>query len=153
LPICNIQLKAKKPSYIPFPAKDDQSLGAELKRRRLTLEWTQKDTAKHFGVLKDSYQKWEWNQITPHIKNRKRVVEFLDFNYWDDGSNSLANKCLLYRIEYGLTHKQLATRLIISMATISRIENGKRKISNETIRKVEKLINFYKIPSCKTAIK
>jgi len=48
---------------LPLPDINDKSLGAELKRRRLALEWTQETTAKYFGVLKDSYQKWEWNGI------------------------------------------------------------------------------------------
>ncbi len=69
LPICNISLRVEKPSLLPLPDENDKSLGAELKRRRLALEWTQEDTAKHFGVLKDSYQKWEWNQVVPNIKN------------------------------------------------------------------------------------
>jgi hypothetical protein len=63
LPICNIQLKVEKPCMLPLPDINDKSLGAELKRRRLALEWTQETTAKYFGVLKDSYQKWEWNGI------------------------------------------------------------------------------------------
>ncbi|MDO5970882.1 hypothetical protein Q4Q35_13800 [Flavivirga aquimarina] len=50
----------------------DKSLGAELKRKRLDLEWSQYDIAKYFGVLKDSYQNWEWNHYLTHIKNRKK---------------------------------------------------------------------------------
>ena len=67
LPICNVRIKARKPEYRPFPPETDKSLGACLKRARLEREWTQTDCANHFGVLKDSYQKWEWNQITPVI--------------------------------------------------------------------------------------
>ncbi|MGH1387843.1 helix-turn-helix transcriptional regulator [Kordia sp.] len=105
MPICNIKLKAEKPCYLPFPHENDQSLGAELKRRRLALRWTQQEMANHFEVLKDSYQNWEWNQCIPHIRNRKKVVDFLGYNYWNDGTDSFANKCLLYRIKKELLKK------------------------------------------------
>ncbi|MDB4181027.1 helix-turn-helix domain-containing protein, partial [Flavobacteriaceae bacterium] len=116
--------------YLPFPDKDNKTLGAELKRRRLALEWTQEDTAKYFGILKDSYQNWEWNDYVPHIRNRKKVVEFLGFNYWDDGSNSLSNMVLLYRIEHKLTMSELALKINASTRTIERIENIEENISN-----------------------
>ncbi|WP_430408775.1 helix-turn-helix transcriptional regulator [Kordia sp.] len=116
---------------MPLPDENDKSLGAELKRRRLALEWTQQETANHFGVLKDSYQNWEWNQYIPHIRNRKKVVEFLGYNYWDDGSDSLANKCLLYRIEHGLTISELADLIGVSCGIIKRMENAEENVSLE----------------------
>ena len=115
------------------------SLGTEWKRRRLDLDWTQQQTAKYFGVLKDSYQKWEWNQITPHIRNRKKVIEFLEHNIWDDGSNSLANRCLFYRIEKGITRAEMSLYIDISEETIRRLEVENRA-SEETIKKCEELL-------------
>lgn len=131
LPICNISLKAEKPSLLPLPNENDKSLGAELKRQRLALEWTQEATAKYFGVLKDSCQKWEWNQIVPHIRNRKKVVDLLGFNYWDDGTNSLANNVLLFRIENGLIKSELAKKIRVSTTTIERIENSNDNVSKK----------------------
>lgn len=131
VPICNIRLRSTKPHRLPLPDPKDTSLGAELKRKRLALEWSQKETAKHFKILKDSYQKWEWNQIVPHIRNRKRVIQFLEYNYWDDGTNSLPNKCLLHRIEHGLTMSELAKKLSVSCRTIERVEMNEPFISKE----------------------
>ena len=131
MPICNINLKAVKPSLLPLPDPNDKSLGAELKRQRLALEWTQDGTAQHFNVLKDSYQKWEWNQIIPHIRNRKAVNEFLGYNFWDDKSNSLSNAVLLFRIEKGITRRELALLIGVSSRTIERIENNEDNVSEE----------------------
>ncbi len=142
MPICNIELKAEKPSLLPLPAENDHSLGAELKRRRLALEWTQEATAKHFGVLKDSYQKWEWNQVVPHIRNRKNVILFLGFNYWDDGTESLSNKVLLYRIEHELSMNQLAQKINVSTRTIERIENMEKNVSFKMKEKVSSVLNM-----------
>ena len=143
MPICNIKLISKKPSYLPFPDENDQSLGADLKRRRLTLEWTQEDTAKHFEIIKDSYQKWEWNHITPDIKKRKKVVEFLGFNHWDEGHNSLANRVLLFRIENQLYRTELAKLIQVSDSTVERVEKNRSCISLEIQERFEVYIRKY----------
>ncbi len=131
MPICNISLTAEKPSLLPLPDENDKSLGAELKRRRLALEWTQEATAKHFGVLKDSYQKWEWNQITPRIENRKVVVVFLGFNYWNDGTYSLANNVLLFRIETGLPKSELAKKKELAQLVLKELKTLAKMILRE----------------------
>lgn len=115
-------------------------LGAELKRKRLDLGWTQQQTADHFGIVKDSYQGWEWNKRIPHIKYRKMVNELLGYNFWDDGSNSLANRCLLYRIEKGISREQLGKLLNISEMTIDRIENKNLNISEKNVYVVKRLV-------------
>jgi len=139
-PICSIQIIAKKPCYIPFPSKDDQSLGAALKSRRLALEWTQQECAKHFRVLKDSFQKWEWNEIIPCIKRQKEIVEFLGYNYWDDGSYSVSNRILLYRIEHRLYRTELANICNVSDSTIERIEKKSKLISMDMLITVEEYL-------------
>jgi len=140
LPICNIRLKAEKPSYLSLAAVDDATLGAELKRRRIALEWTQQVCADYFGILKDSYQKWEWNRNVPDIKNRKSVNDFLKFNFWDDLSNSLSNRVLLYRNERGIYKVELASILGVSESTIERLEKDQSCISNEMLGRFEVFI-------------
>lgn len=137
LPICNIRLCGEKPHRLPLPDISDKSLGAELKRKRIEKEWTQVDCAKYFGILKDSCQKWEWNKITPHIKNYKKVIEFLGYNYWDDGSESLSNKCLMYRIEHGVTQTQMAEKVGLNQISIYRVESEKYNMSKDTIAKIK----------------
>jgi transcriptional regulator with XRE-family HTH domain len=124
---------------LALPNENDKSLGAELKRRRLALKWTQQETASHFEVLKDSYQNWEWNKYIPHIRNRKKVIEFLGYNYWDDGTDSLSNRCLLYRVEYGLTMSEFASRMNVSTRSIERIEDMGKNVSSE----MEEVVNSF----------
>ena len=52
------------------------------------------------------------------------------------GSNSLANQCLLYRIEHNLTMTQLAQRIGVSSRTIERIENNEKLVSEKIQEKV-----------------
>lgn len=142
-PICNLQIKAEKPEYRSFPPNTDRSLGACLKRKRLNSKLTQFDCATLFGVLKDSYQKWEWNQVVPDIKNQKRVCEFLEYNFWDDGTNSLASRVRLYRIEFGIYRTDLAKLIGVSDSTIERIEKNTGQVSTGLLNTVKEFISDY----------
>jgi len=65
----------------------------------------------------------------------------LGYSYWDDGTDSLANRCLLYRIKYGLTMGELAEIIGISCRTIERIENEEDSISFKMKKIVSKVFN------------
>ena len=66
----------------------------------------------------------------------------MEYNFWDDGSSSLANKVLLYRIENGMTMSELAVGIGISCHTIERIEN-KQNISIGMCKMVSDSIEKY----------
>lgn len=134
LPIWDLQLHAPKPIR-GYPTESDTSLGAALKRKRLQKGWTQEKTAKHLGLLHPNYMRFERNVHLPDIRKRKRINEFLQFNYWDDGTQRLSNRLLLYRIENKLTAKECGELIGVSRNTIKRIELNVR-ISNEMIEKV-----------------
>jgi len=68
------------------------------------------------------------------------VVELLGFNYWDDSSNSLANRCLLFRIEKGIVRKELAQLIGISETTMDKVEHNREVISEDTIEKIELIL-------------
>ncbi len=67
-------------------------------------------------------------------------MEFLGYHYWDDGSNSLGNQCLLFCIEHRMTGAKLASFIGISEMTMYRVENKEISISNETIVKVKSML-------------
>ena len=129
-PIWNIQLNIQKPIE-GYPKPEDLSLGAELKRRRLELGITQKQAALRLGILPANYARFERNVHIPHIKKRKEINKFLGFNYWDDGSNSLGNRLLQYRLQNQLSAKELGKVIGVSRNTIKRLELG-NKVSGET---------------------
>ena len=106
----------------------------------MNLGWTQQKCANYFYVRKASYQKWEWNKVIPDISKRKKVIEFLDFNFWNDKSNSLANKTLLYRIEHQLYRYELAKLIGISDRSIERLEKGELFVSIEIQETIKKFI-------------
>tara|TARA_R110002051_G_scaffold2660_1_gene14306 strand:- start:53934 stop:54386 length:453 start_codon:yes stop_codon:yes gene_type:complete len=134
-PICNITLTVKKTSPNSYPSYKDTTLGAYLKRKRLGLKMTRVGCSRLFDVSLDTYRNWEWNWFTPNLFQKKKVNDFLGFNFWDDKSQSLSNRCLMYRIDYGLTQIQLAELMGINSKTVIRLESKHPKISNEIVRK------------------
>ena len=125
-----------------YPTEDDRSLGAELKRTRLKKGWTQEKTAKHLGFLHPNYLRFERNIHLPDIQKRKRINEFLQFNFWDDGTQSLSNRLLLYRIEHKLTAKECGALIGVSRNTIKRIELEK-KASTQMFEKIDEYLNLF----------
>jgi transcriptional regulator with XRE-family HTH domain len=138
LPICNVTLNTHKPIDRGLPSESDKSLGACLKRIRLGLGLSQEQFARKLKVLTTNYIKFERNLHIPTIKKRKKINEILGYNFWDDGSSSLGNQLLLYRIEEGITAKECGVRIGVSRNTIKRLET-EVYISN----KMKQIINRF----------
>ena len=86
--------------------------------------------------------RFERNIHLPDIQKRKRINEFLQFNFWDDATQSLSNRLFLYRIEHKLTAKKCGVLIGVSRNTIKRIEL-KIYVSNKMIEKVDKYFNGF----------
>lgn len=141
LPICNLQLTVTKPNNRDFPHEQDPSLGAVLKRARLKLKLTQHEAADFMGIKRNRYRYYEGNIHCPEVPDRKRIIDFLGYNFWDDGTNSLSNQLLSYRINKGINATMCGERIGISRNTVKRIETGV-KVSKMMILKVESFLNL-----------
>ena len=140
-PIFQLRFLATKPSRNELPDENDKTLGAVIKRKRLELGWTKIKTANHLKTCIKSYRWWEANKSTPEIHNKKKLIEFLGHNYWDDNTDSIGNRCYVHRIEYGLLRKELGDKLNLCSATIQKIEEGKKVISEKTFRLVDQFLS------------
>lgn len=76
----------------------------------------------------------------PDIKRRKEVNDFLRFNYWDDGTRTLANKLPLYRIENRLNKAKFSKLIKVSESTIERIEKKSELVSVHLYNTIGKFI-------------
>ncbi len=137
MPIWDINLNVLKPIR-EYPKTDDVSFGAALKRERLNRGWTQEQTAKHLNLLHPNYLRLEKNIHLPHIKKRKQLNTFLGYNFWDDGTNKLSNRLLLYRIENELSASEFGVLIDVSRNTIKRIE-----LNIKTSSKMKKIIEAF----------
>ncbi len=121
-----------------YPKADDISFGAALKRERLNRGWTQEQTAKHLNLLHPNYLRLERNIHSPHIKKRKQLNMFLGYNFWNDGTNKLSNRLLLYRIENGLSANDCGALIGVSRNTVKRIE-----LNIKTSSKMKKIVEAF----------
>jgi len=141
LPICNIQLKAKKPNRKPYP-KVLLTYGDHLRKKRLDLNLSQPQVAKIFNVTTDSVTNWELNRSEPSLNQIPKIILFL--NYKPDINENLIKR---YRTEKGISQKELAKILYIDPTTLSRIERAKgSRINNKIKVRLNELLKFTYIP-------
>lgn len=78
MPICNIQLKAKKPNKKPYP-KELVTYGDHLRTKRLDLNLFQPQVAKIINVTTDSITNWELNRNEPNLNQIPKIILFLGY--------------------------------------------------------------------------
>ena len=79
LPICNIELKARKPDRRPYP-KELKTYGDHLRKKRLDLNMSQPEVARIFKVQTDTITNWELNRNRPSKKQIKKIFDFLKYS-------------------------------------------------------------------------
>ncbi len=78
---------------------------------------------------------YEVNEFEPRVEIKKKIIDFLGFNFWDDGSQSLRNQLEVYMIKHGLGFSQLSKNLGIDKRVLYRLVSGK-EISTINLQKI-----------------
>ncbi|NQU51195.1 MAG: helix-turn-helix transcriptional regulator, partial [Bacteroidetes bacterium] len=125
-----------KPNRKPYP-KELITYGDHLRKKRLDLNLSQSQVAKIINVTTDSITNWELNRSEPQLKYIPKIISFLEYT-----PKTKENEIKQYRINKGITQKELASILEIDPTTLSRIEMGTCRIS----KKVKLQGLFYKTP-------
>ena len=128
MPICQITLKAQKPSLIP---QNPQSIGEHIRKRRLEQNLFQKDVARIIGVEETSIYNWEKNLSNSSIKYIPKVIEFLGYIPFQLDTLSLGDQIKLYRKLRGISQKNLAKEIDIDPTTLAKWEANKMNISQD----------------------
>ena len=68
------------------------------------------------------------------------INDFLGYNYWDDGTQSLNNRLLAFRIDNGLSQTEIAKIIGVSPRTIERVEKNEKHISDKILKLIITLI-------------
>ena len=119
MPICQITLKAQKPSLIP---QSPQSLGEHIRKRRLEQNLFQSEVAHIIGVEETSIYNWESNRSNPSVKYIPKIIKFLGYIPNIFPNKTLGEKLIYYRMVNGLSQKEMAMRLEIDQGTLSKYE-------------------------------
>ena len=134
--ICNIVLKAKKPDRKPYP-KELKTYGDHLRQIRLERNLNQPQVAKILGVDVNSIANWEMNRITPRPYFIPKIISFLGY-----APEIIENPIKRYRIERGITQKEMARILEIDPTTLAKIEIGRNRRMCHKIRLRLSLLEF-----------
>jgi len=135
LPILNIKLKASKPDKKPYP-KELITYGDHLRQKRLELNLSQPQVAKMIQVETDSITNWELNRNNPSLPYIPKIISFLGYI-----PESKEHPIKQYRMQKGMTQKELARLLNIDPTTLARVEKGEKKIMAKIKAKIDKLLN------------
>ncbi len=74
--LCDWTLRAEKPKDSRYPP-EIQTLGDELRAKRLDLGLDQKEMARLLGVTTDSITYWETNRVSPSKVSENKIRKFL----------------------------------------------------------------------------
>ena len=133
MPICQITLKAQKPSLIP---QNPQSIGEHIRKRRLEQNLFQADVARLIGVEETSIYNWESNRSNPSVKYIPEIIKFLGYLPDIFPNKTLGEKLIYYRKVHGLSQKKLAVKLGIDQGTLRRIEKNSPASKKALIQKI-----------------
>jgi len=128
-------LKSKKPNKKPYP-KELITYGDHLRKKRLDLNLSQPQVAKIINVTTDCITNWELNRHNPELSYIPKIISFLEYT---PAINE--NPIKKYRMEKGLTQKELAKILEIDPRTLSRTERERsQKLSNRVKEKLNSIV-------------
>jgi DNA-binding XRE family transcriptional regulator len=139
LPIGNIQLRGKVPENKAIP-KELVSYGDHIRKRRIKLGLSQSEVARIINVQTDTITNWELNRFSPLLIHVPKIIQFL--GYTPNIANE--NPIIKYRIENGITQKEMARILKVDPGTLARFEKG-RNISKQLKERIEKLVKYQKL--------
>lgn len=109
--------------------------------------------------MKDNYCHGFWYDNEEDLKKMLNVEEYLDMEFdkgnggwiseytWSNDKNHLDFTCSLgmdvydMRKEEGLTQRELAQKLGIGLATLSKVENGHENLRTKVRQKLEEYLN------------
>lgn len=127
-PSVKIVLKAKKPNKKPYP-KELKTYGDHLRQKRLDLNLSQPQVANIINVTPDTITNWELNKNVPNTSYIPRIISFIGYS-----PIFHQNPVVNYRVQNGLTQKELAKILKIDPSTLLKIEKGRSKRMSEEVK-------------------
>ena len=131
LPFCHAELRASKPKPTHYP-KQVNTLGDQIRARRLDLNLLQRQVAEQIGVDEATVHNWEGNKSAPALRYIPAIIRLLGFDPLPP-STSLAERLLSARREFGLSQRKMAARLGVDPATLQGWEVGQHQPTKKNL--------------------
>jgi transcriptional regulator with XRE-family HTH domain len=135
----------RKPN-VPQYNSNPQTIGEHIRKKRIESKLLQKVIADQFGVDEDTLTYWENGRSQPSMKYYPAIIAFLGYYPFDHETDSVAGKLKQIRYCHGLTFKECAKRLSISVDAAMRWERGKPVVYPSTRKLIEDV--WQQLPNC-----
>ena len=122
-----IRLKALKPKETDF---EPQTLGDHIRKRRIELELTQKQTAERLGVNPWTILNWEKGHTEPPIESMPAFIGFLGYDPFPEPKN-IPEHLFAKRRVMGWTIKEAARQVGVDEGTWGAWERGEMILFRE----------------------
>lgn len=130
----------------PFPVFSTRVFGTRLLLARRRLGLSQAELATRLGMSKNTIWEWEHGNHEPRAETRVAIDRLIEEALSEDERVAMRIRSL--RTGLGLTQRELAARLGVYPKTVSRWERGRRRPSEETMERVERLWSNRGVRSC-----
>lgn len=124
MPFPGVAFTALKPKPKGYPERIE-TLGDQIRARRMDLGFYITELAKQFGVEEDTVINWELRDRTPSIHHWPELVDFL--GYYPGPIATFADRLLGMRRCHGLTIEALAGVLGVDPTTLNRAKEGRNR--------------------------
>jgi len=117
-----IRTQLPKPKDYPFEVTN---LGDAIKKKRMDLKLSKVELGQVLNVTPESIGFYERNEKKPLLHILKRILDWLGYiPPLGADRNTIGGQLYIYRIQKGLTQKEVARRLRIDNTVIWKIENN-----------------------------
>lgn len=149
LPFLRITLKAMKPPALMYP-KTLKTIGDHLRKKRLDEGLFQREVAEIIGVDECTIHNWECSHSRPQAFLIPKIIEFLDYNPFGEGSDfdypiylgTFGDHLHKKRLDEGITQKCMAQKLGVSVDAIRDWEKNRTEPHGENGNKLIEFLGY-----------
>lgn len=143
MPFCHFTIKASRTAlrFKSLTRKgfiiNPESLGQHLRSKRLLLNLTQAQVAKELGTIREQYERWERDEITPIASFWPRLVRY--FGKYPLAVDTPADWLLKARRVNGLSQYALGRKITAIAKIVRKWEHGQAEPPAPMLAKIQTL--------------
>ena len=141
LPFTHLILKTRKPRNPAYP-EHLKTLGDHIRQRRLDLGMHQKDVAARVNATTSTVTNWEKGRSHPRLYLLPKVIEFLGYDPFAINATTIGKRIKYYRIQKGLSFRNLAKELGVDPGTLAKWERGITKARGKLGKRLSSFLKF-----------
>ncbi|MBI2842096.1 MAG: helix-turn-helix transcriptional regulator [Armatimonadetes bacterium] len=133
-------MRAKKPLPRTYP-QEPKTIGEHIQKRMIDLGVCRTACAGRIGVCPCTITNWTTGRVSPGVEHLPGIIEFLGYNPFNSGAESIGDRIILLRKRLGLSRKALAQRLGVDPETAARWEKDISVPAQKHLEFLESLIS------------